>query len=188
MGKNARGRLITPIDFHQRRPLMSPHTAHYWWNVQAHISDCVPRLMASFFPPESVGHNSCVCTDILHCKCQFCPIKRSSDATAHKGIPLIKSSIWWKVDGRHCRSTDVCCITAGSCVWFSWVMSVLLFNPERFWPPTQYSIFTTISVRSLQCWLHFDYWLLYLLSSTHLILHGKILQYCKWYILDLMKD
>lgn len=49
-------------------------------------------------------------------------------------------------------------------------MSVLVIHLQAVLTTYTWAIFTTMSVCSLRCWLHFDYWLLYLLSSTHIIL------------------
>lgn len=61
---------------------------------------------------------------------------------------------------------------ASCCFWFSWVTSVLVIHLQAVLTTYTLAIFTTMSVYSLQCWLHFDYWLLHLLSSTHIILRG----------------
>ncbi len=63
-----------------------------------------------------------------------------------------------------------CCSGLMLVLWFSWVMSVLVIHLQAVLTTYTLAIFTTMSVCSLQCWLHFDYWLLYLLSSTHIIL------------------
>lgn len=65
-----------------------------------------------------------------------------------------------------------CCNSLMLFLWFSWVMSVLVIHLQAVLTTYTFAIFTTMSVSSLRCWLHFDYWLLYLLSSTHIILLG----------------
>lgn len=66
-----------------------------------------------------------------------------------------------------------CCSSRVLCLWFSRVMSVLVIHLRAVSTAYTSAIFTTMSVCSLQCWLHFDYWLLYLLTSTHIILPGR---------------
>lgn len=135
------------------------------------------------------------CYDTLLCKCQSHPIKWLSDAIAHKGIPPTKFSVCYQlcflffhlfrrhfIDESVVRTRPLqytrwplqyhvsCSGSPMLFLWFSWVMSVLVIHLQAVLTTYALAIFTTMSVCSLRCWLHFDYWFLYLLSSTHIIL------------------
>lgn len=65
-----------------------------------------------------------------------------------------------------------CCGSLSLSLWFSWVMCVLVIHLQAVLTTYTLAIFTTMSACCLQCWLHFDYPLLCLLSSSDIILLG----------------
>lgn len=133
--------------------------------------------------------HSCKCCDTLLCKCQSHPIKWLSDAIAHKGIPPMKFFVIGFVSRFSLSQTRMLFIDAPAihsergktrellqchvscrstlmlCLWFSWVMSVLVIHLQAVWTTYTLAIFTTMSVCSLQLT---SLWLLVALLVKHL--------------------